>query len=126
MYRFSGLVTLLIGAALVYSLAFTSWNQKTESYYITPDGTVTREKIECPPPWDLLFGDANVTGLLPSHVRLCSGVAKILITEAIIVAAVSMSLGIWGIIRGPRPPIRPIEVLPSVAAQRRRATSARR
>ncbi len=120
MYRVSGMVTLVVGALLVFSLAFTPFSVKMEQWEFHPDGSVERLKAPCPSPWDILFEDADLSGLIRTNAQLCRGAAKILIAEAFIVATTALGLGIWGIINGPKPPIRPIEVLPTVAAARRR------
>ncbi len=120
MYRFSGLVTILVGALLVFSLAFTPFNVKMDQWELHPDGSVERLKASCPSPWSIVFEDADMGGLIRTNAQLCTGAARILIAEALIVTVVSLGLGIWGIINGPKPPIRPIEVLPSAAAARNR------
>ncbi|MFQ5522407.1 MAG: hypothetical protein ACE5F5_02365 [Acidimicrobiia bacterium] len=120
MYRVSGLVTIVVGALLVFSLAFTPFNVKMDQWEFHPDGSVERLKATCPTPWSIIFEDADMSGLIRTNAQRCQGAARILIAEAFIVAAVALGLGIWGIINGPKPPIRPLEELPTVAAARHR------
>jgi hypothetical protein len=51
MYRKSGLIVLALGAALTYSLAFTTFDTQVRRWERTEDGGRERATINCPVPW---------------------------------------------------------------------------
>jgi hypothetical protein len=57
MSRLSGWVILVAGAALIYSLAFSSYEHLTSTWTSTDSGGLTRVTVDCPSPIRvLLFG----------------------------------------------------------------------
>lgn len=110
MYRTAGLVALLLGAALTYSLVFTTFDSPLRGWRFTAGG-MEQVTIVCPPPWGILFGDA-LTEVEPAwQTDKCLRTARTLFVEGLVVSSAALSLFAWGFAQPPR---RPIEVLPSL------------
>lgn len=110
MYRTAGLVALLLGAALTYSLVFTTFDSPIHGWRVTA-GNMERVTIACPPPWGVLFGGA-LTEVEPTwQADICLRSARTLFVEGVIFSSAAIGLCAWGFVQPPR---RPIEVLPSL------------
>ena len=85
-----GAVVLVIGAVMVYSLAFSSFNERVQfQWEVTPDGGRTpMTHITCPSPWSVLINDAEPDVITTDG--FCVMPSRSLVVEGIIVAAISI------------------------------------
>jgi hypothetical protein len=102
-----GLVVLLLGAILVYSLAFTSFDQKVQFQWdIEADGSRTpRSHITCPSPWSVLVDDAEPE--VTTTPGFCVMPSRSLALEATIVTVITVAVFIWLLTRTTRPAALP-------------------
>ena len=112
MYRGAGILTLIVGALLVYFLAFTSFDEPIGRWTRPDEGTgFIQVKIECPSAWSALVEGEQVDSHLYTDRDQCLRAARTHATGALIVAALAGTLGVRGILRGPAPAPRPIRPL---------------
>lgn len=99
-------LTLLGSLALIYSLAFTTYELETGSWETTESGGLSAVTIVCPSPFDVL-----VRGAEPDEARYegaCDRSSRTLVFEALFVA-VAAGLLVWKPVTRPRPaPIEPL------------------
>ena len=100
MYRTSGLVVLLVGAGLIYSLVFTPFQVELDSWMPTEEGGLERAVVTCPAPWGIVLGDAEDEIRPTWQARRCVPSANMLFLEGVVVLAMALGLGLWGISRG--------------------------
>lgn len=113
MYRNGAILSLVIGAALVFSLAFTSFNKQLNQWVTDEQGNPARVSIVCPTPWSVVVGDAADQMGPAWHGRQCTASARLLFFEGGVVTLTALALAARGFVNGPRPPTKPIEILPS-------------
>lgn len=111
-YRTSGVVVLALGVALTYSLVFTPFRVELSSWTPTEDGGLERAAVVCPAPWGIVLGDAEDEVRPAWQGRRCVPSANLLFLEGVVVMALALGLGLWGISRGPGT-TRPMSALPS-------------
>lgn len=114
MYRTSGLIVLALGAALTYSLVFTTFDQPVMSWTTTEDGNIERDTVPCPTPWEILFNADMPDTRVQTWRDLCVRSARTLFTEGIVVTAAALVVGLRAVVRGPKPtpkPLRPLSEL---------------
>jgi hypothetical protein len=116
MYRKSGLIVLALGAVLVYSLAFTPFDTQVRRWERTEDGGRERASITCPIPWDVIFEGVEPDLRFRTEAELCVRSARTLVTEGIFFAVLAVGLGVWGVVRGPKPDPEPLLPLSEVMA----------
>ena len=102
-----GLVVLLLGAIFVYSLAFSSFDQKVQFQWdIEADGSRTpRTHITCPSPWSVLVDDAEPA--VTTTPGFCVMPSRSLALEATIVTLITVAVSIWLLTRTTRPAALP-------------------
>lgn len=98
-----GLAVLLLGALFVYSLAFTSFDQKVQFQWdVEADGSRTpRTHITCPSPWSVLVDDAEPE--VTTTPAFCVMPSWSLALEAAIVAFITVAGSAWFLTRTTRP-----------------------
>ena len=100
MPRWIGWIILVIAGAVVFSLAFTTYETWTGSWRTTDSGGLMRINIECPTPFAVL-----VLGAEPEREEdegLCDPPARTLAVEAGVVALVAILIT-WGAVTRPKP-----------------------
>lgn len=100
MSRWTGWVVLAIAAALIYSLAFTTYESWTGAWRSTDSGGLIRVNVECPPPFAVL-----VLGAEPEREEdegLCDPSARTLAVEAGVVALAAVLIA-WAAVTRPQP-----------------------
>lgn len=117
MYRKSGLIVLALGAALTYSLAFTTFDTQARRWERTEGGGWERASVTCPVPWGVIFGGVDPELRFRTEAELCVRPARTLVTEGIFFAAVALGLGIWGVVRGPKPDPERLRPLSEIIAR---------
>ncbi|MFQ5968472.1 MAG: hypothetical protein ACE5MI_12820 [Acidimicrobiia bacterium] len=115
MYRTSGIIVLIAGIALTYSLVFTTFNKPVERWVVDELGGLEQVSIECPSPWGLIVGDAERDVERPAEAQQCVRSARTLFLEGVIVFTFALGLGIWGLLRGRKPRPQSMRVLPSAS-----------
>jgi hypothetical protein len=98
-----GLAVLLLGALFVYSLAFSSFDQKVRfQWEVEADGSRTpRTHITCPSPWSVLVDDAEPE--VTTTPGFCGLPSWSLALEAGIVAMITLTVSAWVLTRTTRP-----------------------
>ena len=98
-----GLAILILGALFVYSLAFTSFDQKVRFQWdVEADGSRTpRTHITCPSPWSVLVDDAQPE--VTTTPDFCVMPSWSLAFEAAIVAVTTLAISAWFLTRTTRP-----------------------
>lgn len=98
-----GLAALILGAIFVYSLAFTSFDQKVQFQWdVEADGSRTpRTHITCPSPWSVLVDDARPE--VTTTPDFCVMPSRSLALEAGIVAVITLVVSAWFLSRTTRP-----------------------
>ncbi len=114
MYRNGAIVSLVIGVALVFSLAFTGFDKTISQWEYDEKGNPQRVSIPCDTPWNLVFADSYLDAEPAWHGERCLPSARILLIEAGIVTAVALGLALRGFSNGPRPPTKPMRDLPQL------------
>lgn len=114
--RIAGLGIILIGAALAYSLVFTTFEQRVTFQWEFVNGERTPiTHITCPPPWSVLSEGARPQGVVSGD--LCVKPARGQVVQAIGVAIAAVAIGAWVLTRDlRRKPLPPLP--PSVRAMR--------
>lgn len=105
-----GLVILLIGAAMVYSLVFSPFDERVRfQWEVTPDGGRTpRTHITCPSPWSVLVNEAEPDVITTEG--FCVMPSRALVVEGAMTAVLSMVIAGFFFTRTTRP--GPIHELP--------------
>ncbi len=105
-----GLVVLVIGAVMVYSLVFSSFNESVRfQWEVTPDGGRTpMTHITCPSPWSVLMNGAEPDVITTDG--FCVMPSRSLLVEGAMVAIVSIVIAGVFFTRTTRP--GPIHDLP--------------
>ena len=114
MYRNGAILSLVIGALLVFNLAFTPFDKIINQWAFDSDGNPYRVTIECDAPWNLVVNDTYLTTDPAWHGNRCLPSARILMIEGGIVTAVALALAWRGFKNGKRPPIKPVQELPQL------------
>jgi hypothetical protein len=98
-----GLAVLVLGALFVYSLAFSSFDQKVRLQWdVEADGSRTpRTHITCPSPWSVLVDDAQPE--VTTTPDFCVMPSWSLVLEAAIVAVITLAISTWFVTRTTRP-----------------------
>ncbi len=105
-----GAVVLVIGAVMVYSLVFSSFDERVRfQWEVTPDGGRTPvTHITCPSPWSVLMNDAEPDVITTDG--FCVMPSRSLVVEGAIAAFVSILIAGFFFTRRTRP--GPIHDLP--------------
>lgn len=101
--RTLALVVLLVGTALVYSLAFTTFEQRVQFQWdVEADGSRTPLiYITCPSPWSVLVEGAEPQ--VPTAEGFCVKESRALSVEAGLVALATLAVAAWFLSRRSRP-----------------------
>lgn len=105
MYRRGGIISLVIGFGLAYLWAFFPFSQELPRYTRTDDGGWERAVIRCPDPWALLIEGELPDGRYRGEGEQCVRPARTLVTGAVLAAIAGLGLGVYGLARGPGPPL---------------------
>lgn len=111
MYRGSGLLLLLVGATLTYTLAFAPFEEPVRRWTTAEGEGLVQAKVECPSAWAAVFEHERLDTHLRTEADQCVRAARTHLTGAIVVAAFAAALGMRGVLRGPAPrpePLRPL------------------
>lgn len=94
---------LLVGTALVYSLAFTTFEQRVQfQWEVETDGSRTPMiYITCPSPWSVLVERAEPE--VATADGFCVKESRALVVEAGLVALVTLAISAWFLSRKTRP-----------------------
>lgn len=112
-----GIGVLVVGLAIAYSLVFTSFPQRVSFQWEFEDGErIPITHIACPSPWSVMVNDAKPEGVVGGD--LCVRPARGQIALGIVIAAVTIALGVWIMTREIR--LRPLPELPESVRQLRR------
>ena len=65
MYRTSGIVVLLLGGLLTWSIVFTPFDQEVRRWTRTEDGGRVKATVACPDPYSILLEDAVNADISP-------------------------------------------------------------
>ncbi len=108
--RITGLGIILIGAALAYSLIFTTFEHRVTFQWEFVNGERTPiTHITCPAPWSVLSEDARPEGVVSGD--LCVKPARGQVVQGIGVAIAALAIGGWlftrDLRRKPLPPLPP-------------------
>ena len=106
MYRRSGLIVLLLGVVFVYFLAFTPSKQETRHWTRNDQGQRVKVVAVCESPWSLFVEGNSQDGRYVTDVETCRKGARLNASIGVLAAVTALGLGIWGILRGPRPQSR--------------------
>lgn len=109
MYRRGGIIALVIGFGLAYLWAFLPFSQELSRYALTDDGGWERAVISCPHPWAVLIEGELPQGEYRGEGEQCVRPARTLISGAVVAAIAGLALGVYGLTRGPAPPLVHIE-----------------
>lgn len=105
MYRRGGIIALVIGFALAYLWAFLPFSQDLPRFTRADDGGWERAVIRCPDPWAMLIDGELPQGEYRGEGEQCVRPARTLITGAVLAALAGLALGVYGLARGPAPPL---------------------
>lgn len=100
MSRWTGWVILAVAGALVYSLAFTTYEAWTGSWRSTDSGGLVEVNVECPAPFAVLVLGAEPESALDEN--LCDPSARTLAVEAGVVALAAVLIA-WAAVTRPKP-----------------------
>lgn len=108
--RAIGILVLLGGAALVYSLAFTEFEQRVQfQWELNEEGErVPVPHIVCPSAWSVFVDDAQPEGIVTGD--LCVLPARGNLIQAVMVGVVGLAIAAWIFTRTNRP--GPLPLLP--------------
>lgn len=124
MYRTGGILALLIGMTLAFLWAFLPFSEDL-GYRVRFSGDQsvwTRVEVECPSPWAVVVEGERPTGVEYATVGdECVKPALTLLSGAVVALAVAVGLAIYGLNRGPRPPVEPIKPISEVIGDPRRS-----
>ena len=115
MYRNGAILSLVIGALLVFNLAFTTFDKVLNQWVPDEDGNPQRVTILCDTPWDLVVGDTYLDTDPAWQGQECLPSGRILMIEAGIVTTVALALAFRGFQNGKRPPTRSTKALPQLS-----------
>lgn len=109
--RVIGIVILLLGAALAYSLVFTPFDQRVQfQWELNEEGRrVPITHVTCPSPWSIVFDDARLQGVVAGD--LCRLPSRGHIVQGTLAALAAIPLGIWVFTRNPK--TKPLPPLPA-------------
>jgi len=109
--RIVGIVTLILGIALAYTLVFAPFQQRVQfQWELNMEGVrVPITHVTCPSAWSIVVDDARLEGVVSGD--LCLLAARGQIVQGALAAASGMALGIWVFTRKPR--TRPLPQLPT-------------
>ena len=101
--RIIAVVVLIVGAAFVYTLAFTTFEQRVQFQWdVEADGGRTPMiSITCPSPWSVLVNDAEPE--VATAEGFCVKESRALAVEAGLVALVTLAVSAWFLTRTTRP-----------------------
>lgn len=101
--RTIALVVLLVGAVFVYSLAFTTFEQRVQfQWNVEADGSRTPMiYITCPSPWAVLVHDAEPE--VATSPGFCVKESRALAVEAVLAALATIAIVAWFLSRKTRP-----------------------
>lgn len=120
MYRTSGLVFLVLGGLLTWSIIFTPFDQEVRRWTRTEDGGRVRASVLCPDPYSILFEDeVNPDISRYENEVYCRRTARRLMTGGVLTGLLTLGLGIRGVARGKRPPLQHIRPLSELISGRR-------
>ena len=105
MYRRGGIIALVIGFGLAYLWAFLPFSQDLPRYTRIDDGGWERAVISCPDPWAVLMEGELPQGDYRGEGEQCVRPARTLISGAVVAAIAGLGLGVFGLARGPAPPL---------------------
>lgn len=114
MYRNGAILSLVIGALLVFNLAFTQFDKRIDQWAFDSDGNPYRVTVPCDTPWNLVVNDSYLTTDPAWHGQRCLPSARILMIEGGIVAAAALALAWRGFKNGERPATRSVQELPQL------------
>ncbi len=100
MSRLTAWIVLVASAALIYALAFTSYDHFSGTWESTDSGGLVKVTVECPPPFQVLVFGAEPAGL--EQPGFCVRSSRTLAFEAAIVAIVAVLLA-WKPVTRARP-----------------------
>lgn len=108
--RVVGIVVLVLGIALAYSLVFTPFEQRVQfQWELNTEGKrVPITHVTCPSSWSIVVDDARLEGAVAGD--LCLLPARGQMVQGALAAVTGMALGIWVFTRNPR--TRPLPQLP--------------
>lgn len=109
MNHVGGISILIIGAAIAYSLVFTSFEQRVEFQWELNEGRrVPITHVTCPSPWSVVRADAQPEGVVGGD--LCVLPSRGMLVQGVVVAIIALALAIWVFTRDTRP--KPMPTLP--------------
>lgn len=98
MGRQTGIVVLVVGAILTYSLVFTQFDQRVSRSTINEEGErIPVTHVPCPSPWAVVVHGAQPDVIAGESI--CPRPARTLLVEGAVVALISLVIGIWGLTR---------------------------
>lgn len=100
MSRLAGWVIVVGAAALVYSLAFTTFSAETDSWESTDSGGLVPITVECPAPFRVLLLGAEPED--PDEIGKCDRPSRTLALEAGVIA-LAAGLIVWRPVTRRRP-----------------------
>lgn len=104
MGRETGIIVLVVGAILIYSLAFTQFDQRVSRFTINDKGErVPVTHVTCPSPWAVVAQGAEPDVIAGESI--CPRPARTLLLEGALVALISLIVGIWGLTRSRPTPL---------------------
>lgn len=116
-----GIFVLLVGAAFVYSLVFSSFDVRVRyQWEVTPDGGRTPvTHVTCPSPWSVTVDHAEPDVITTEG--LCVMPSRTLWLEGAITSVVAILIATWFFTRTTRP--GPLQALPVTRDTQRREVS---
>lgn len=99
--RVIGVVVILIGAVLVYSVVFTEFQHRVEFQWEVNNESarVPITHITCPAPWSVITGDARPEGVVSGD--LCVLPARGQVAQGVFIALGTLALALWVLTRNP-------------------------
>lgn len=117
--RIAGVVIILVGLAIAYSLIFTAFDQRVQfQWELNNEGArVPITHVTCPSPWSVVVDGTQPGGVVSGD--LCVLPARGALIQGVVVVVVTLALGVWVYTRTYRPAPMPM-LPPSVRALLRR------